>query len=65
VVFQANSQVRDTRLFWLLDDNLIGETRQHHEVAVELPEGEHTLVVMDDEGYTRRVHFKAFRGEPG
>ena len=65
VVFQANSQVKDTRLFWLLDDNLIGETRQHHEVAVELPEGEHTLVVMDDEGYTRRVHFKAFRGEPG
>jgi len=65
VVFQANSQVRDTRLFWLLDDNLIGETRQHHEVAVELPEGEHTLVVMDDEGYSRRVHFKAFRGEPG
>ncbi|MCF7800524.1 MAG: penicillin-binding protein 1C [Candidatus Marinimicrobia bacterium] len=64
VVFQANSQVKDTRLFWLLDNCLIGETEHHHELAVDLKAGEHTLVIMDDEGFTRRVHFRAFRNTP-
>ena len=48
-------------LFWYLDGDLIGETVNNHQFAIELDPGSYTLSVQDEEGFIRTVSFTAFK----
>ena len=44
-------------LFWHLDDDYLGETRDFHEMALQPAPGRHSLTVVDGEGNTVSVTF--------
>ena len=44
-------------LFWHLDDDYLGETRDFHEMALQPAPGRHSLTVVDEEGNTVSVTF--------
>ncbi|HIY89178.1 MAG TPA: penicillin-binding protein 1C, partial [Candidatus Bacteroides pullicola] len=44
-------------LFWHLDDDYLGETRDFHEMALQPAPGRHALTVVDGEGNTVSVTF--------
>ncbi len=61
IVLSAKHQHPSMHLFWYLDGDLIGETVDHHQFAVELEPGSYTLSVQDEEGFMRTVSFTAFK----
>jgi penicillin-binding protein 1C len=48
---------REQTLFWYLDNQYLGLSRERHVKAVTLKRGEHCLEVMDERGNTERVRF--------
>jgi len=61
VVLKASYRHANGSLFWYLDGRFVGETVGHHNLAVDLPAGEHRLVVQDGAGSTAVVRFRASR----
>ena len=47
----------DTKLYWYLDNNFLGETLKNHEIDVELETGKHKLFVTDENGNNSDVNF--------
>lgn len=47
----------ESKLFWYLDDNYLGETVEFHQQARVLSTGRHKLHVVDDEGHHREIVF--------
>ena len=63
LVMTARHQHPDTRLFWFVNHHFIGETVEHHELAVSFDPGQYTLVVQDEEGFIQSVQFSVFKKE--
>ncbi|MDZ7723008.1 MAG: penicillin-binding protein 1C [candidate division KSB1 bacterium] len=61
VIFKAKHATPSMHLFWYLNGSFLAETREPHNVKVNLPAGEHQLTVQDQTGAVRRVRFQAFR----
>ena len=57
VVFEAAHRDPATRVFWHLDDEYEGETRDIHQLALAPPPGPHLLVLVDERGETIRRRF--------
>ena len=57
VVFEAAHRDAGARVFWHLDDEYQGETRDIHEMALAPLPGEHVLVLVDERGETVRRRF--------
>ena len=57
VKFKAGSSYLDTKLYWYLDNNFLGETLKNHEIDVELETGKHKLFVTDENGNNSDVNF--------
>lgn len=51
VVFKAIHTLENTRIYWFLGDNYLGETQILHNMAVAPPPGHYLLTLVDDEGY--------------
>lgn len=61
VVFSAKHQLSSCHLFWYLNNELIGETVEIHQLPIELKPGNYKLVVQDEEGFKRSVVFNAYK----
>ena len=57
VVFEAAHRDPGARVFWHLDDEYQGETRDIHEMALAPHPGPHVLVLVDERGETVRRRF--------
>jgi penicillin-binding protein 1C len=57
VVFEAAHRDPAARVFWHLDDEYQGETRDIHQMALAPRPGTHRLVVVDERGETARRRF--------
>lgn len=61
VVLEAIHPMANAHLFWLLDQEIIGETDSVHTLAVDLSAGEHFLTIMDEQGRSKTIRFEAFK----
>jgi penicillin-binding protein 1C len=57
VVFEAAHRDPAARVFWHLDDEYEGETRDIHQMALAPRPGPHRLVLVDERGETARRRF--------
>lgn len=46
-----------TKIFWHLDDQYLGETKDFHQMAISPPPGEHLLTLVDAGGNTLKIKF--------
>lgn len=49
-VFEVAHKDRTAQIFWHLDENFIGTTKEIHEMSLQPSAGKHTLTVVDDQG---------------
>lgn len=61
VVLRAAHGRKSATMFWYLDDRFLGETKEKHEMAVDLSAGDHELFVQDEEGNAGTAKFLAIR----
>ncbi len=59
VVFEAAHRNPKAKVFWYLDDEYIGETRQVHQIGLHPSEGSHQLSLVDDQGMELNIAFEA------
>ena len=57
--FEAAHRDPAARVFWHLDDEYLGETRDIHQMALAPRPGPHVLVLVDERGETVRRRFTA------
>jgi penicillin-binding protein 1C len=57
VVFEAAHRDPQSRIYWHLDDEYYGETREIHQVAVAPAPGPHLLTLVDENGEMVRRRF--------
>lgn len=61
-ILKAAHQREEATLFWYIDGIFKGETTNgRHTLALDLPAGEHRLLIEDDEGYERQIKFTSYR----
>lgn len=58
VVFRAAHRKSDAVLYWHLDHEFIGETKNRHNIHVRPSKGKHSLTVIDHTGESRSVNFE-------
>ena len=46
------------KIFWHLDDSYIGLTRYIHHIEIFANAGDHTLTVVDEDGFTTKSNFR-------
>lgn len=57
IVFELAHRSPQNRVFWHLDGQYIGETRDFHKKEYIPPKGGHTLTVVDETGATSTIRF--------
>ncbi|MDE6250360.1 MAG: penicillin-binding protein 1C [Alphaproteobacteria bacterium] len=57
VSFQALSEYSDTKIFWMLDDDIIGTSAPGETFTYHVPMGEHTVRAIDEMGAGRSIDF--------
>lgn len=61
VLLEAAAANDNTALFWHLNDVYVGNTVGDHKLRLKLNPGNHTLLVMDDNGNTASNDFKVYK----
>jgi penicillin-binding protein 1C len=51
------------KIFWHLDDQYIGETKDYHQIALNPSTGPHTLTLVDGDGNTLKTNFEVLDKE--
>ena len=57
-IFEATHRNVNTKLFWHLDDDFIGETREIHQFSLNPAAGKHVLTLVDENGISASVKFE-------
>jgi len=57
VIFNAAHRQSGVKIFWHLDDQYVGETKDFHQIALNPPPGSHQLTLVDANGNTVRTGF--------
>jgi len=57
-IFEAAHRNTSTKIFWHLDDQFIGETREIHQLALSPPVGKHKLTLVDENGISISVNIE-------
>lgn len=57
-VFQVAHRSRSAEIFWHLDGNYLGTTTVFHQMALQPAVGEHTLALVDRDGYRLEQRFE-------
>ncbi len=50
VIFNAAHRKEGSRIYWHLDDTFVGETQTFHQLALDIPTGQHRITLVDDNG---------------
>ena len=58
VIFQAAHRRSGAAIFWHLDDQYLGTTRDFHQMACSPPKGNHKLIIVDESGNSCTRNFK-------
>jgi len=58
-VFEAAHRNINTKVYWHLDENFIGETKEIHQMALNPSIGKHKLMLVDENGIALTVKFEA------
>jgi penicillin-binding protein 1C len=58
MICNAAHRVPGMKIFWHLDDQYVGETRDFHQVALNPPPGKHILTLVDSNGNTINIGFE-------
>ncbi|MFP4430360.1 MAG: penicillin-binding protein 1C [Spirochaetaceae bacterium] len=58
ITLRASHREAGTRIFWYLDEVLVGETERHHNILARLEPGDHVLTVVDAGGHRDSVRFR-------
>lgn len=58
-VFEAAHRSINTKIYWHLDDEFIGETKEIHQLALNPSIGKHKLMLVDENGIAVTVKFEA------
>ena len=58
IVFEVAHRKKDSRIYWHLDDQYLGETELIHQVEFSASEGWHTLFLVDVEGNILEKQFE-------
>lgn len=56
-IFTATHRNSNSVLYWHLDDQFVGTTRQFHKIALNPSEGTHTITVVDENGESLTRNF--------
>lgn len=62
VIFKIAHRNPDTKVFWYLNKEFMGETQSFHELAIAPKEGEYVLTVVDEEGNEVKKRIAVSRG---
>jgi len=57
-VFEAIHRHDNATIYWHLNEKYLGETHSFHKMALNPPEGDHLLTLVDDEGSILKMNFK-------
>lgn len=57
-IFEATHRNTSTRIYWHLDDNFIGETKEIHQLSLNPPVGKHRLMLVDENGISLEIGFE-------
>lgn len=57
-LFEVAHRIVSTKVYWHIDSEYIGETRDIHQLKFAPGKGQHTLLVMDEEGHSQSVQFE-------
>ncbi len=58
VIFNAAHRQAGVKIFWHLDDQYVGETKDFHQMALNPPPGKHILTLVDGNGNTIHIGFE-------
>ncbi len=58
-VFEATHRNGNTKIYWHLDNEYIGETKEIHQLALNPSPGKHRLMLVDENGISITVKFEA------
>ncbi len=62
IIFEAAHQEKDKQIYWHLDDQYLGTTRQFHKYPLQPDAGRHQLTLVDEDGH-RLVHYFQIEGD--
>jgi penicillin-binding protein 1C len=57
-IFEATHRNVNTRIYWHLDDEYIGETKEIHQIALNPAAGKHKLMLVDENGISVTMKFE-------
>lgn len=57
-IFTATDRNKNARLFWHIDDEYIGVTKQFHQMALNPAPGKHVLTIVDEDGESVTRNFE-------
>ncbi len=57
-VFEATHRNINTKIYWHLDDEYIGETKEIHQMALNPSAGKHKLMLIDENGISVTIKFE-------
>ncbi|MDR1170123.1 MAG: penicillin-binding protein 1C [Prevotellaceae bacterium] len=57
IVLQAAHNRANSTIYWHIDEQYIGETRDNHQMAFLPTAGNHTITLIDDQGYSLTMPF--------
>ncbi len=57
-IFRAAHARSDATIYWHLDADYLGETRENHQIACSASIGKHLLTLIDERGNSRKILFE-------
>ncbi len=66
LIFRAAHTHPEATIYWHIDDQYVGETTEHHQLACLVEPGKHLLTLIDQQGNQRKIIFtiKAGKSNP-
>lgn len=61
IAFRAVSDMPDAKIFWFLDDNMIGTTISGQTITYNVPIGDHIVRIMDEMGAATSITFSVIK----
>lgn len=58
LICEATHKDRKAKIFWHFDELYLGETIGFHQMPIEYKKGKHTLMIIDEQGSEKVVHFE-------
>ena len=61
-IFEAAHMDRGKKIYWRIDENFIGVTKDFHSMEIDVPIGEHLLTLTDEDGFQFSQRFTRIEG---